>query len=361
MSTDTFRRLPAIDAIKAIASQLIVLHHLAFYGPMSDSAYTLMPDLIGWLSDYGRIAVQAFLVAGGFLAAHGLAPAGEARIERPHAMLVKRYLRLALPFGAALLLTIACSAWARSWLADDMIPAAPHALQFAVHLLLLQDVLHIDALSAGAWYVAIDFQLFALLLGLLWLGRRLEARIGNRFPLGQWMVCALAAASLFYFNRLTDWDNLAVYFFGAYALGVCARWALAQGPARERLPMLLTLTMVALAMDFRARILVAMLTAGALVLAVQRERVSAWLDRPWLNALSRISYAVFLVHFAVLVVINTVFACFMPADPWVQAFGMLFAWLTSLFVGAGFHLLIEQRANAWASRVLPAAGRRLAN
>ena len=31
-------RLPAIDALKAIACVLIVLHHLAFYGPMADIA-----------------------------------------------------------------------------------------------------------------------------------------------------------------------------------------------------------------------------------------------------------------------------------------------------------------------------------
>jgi len=50
-------RLPLIDALKAIASQLIVIHHLAFYGPMSDYALPLAPKLIPWLYDYARIAV----------------------------------------------------------------------------------------------------------------------------------------------------------------------------------------------------------------------------------------------------------------------------------------------------------------
>jgi peptidoglycan/LPS O-acetylase OafA/YrhL len=31
-------RLAAVDAVKAIASQLIVLHHLAFYGPLAGLA-----------------------------------------------------------------------------------------------------------------------------------------------------------------------------------------------------------------------------------------------------------------------------------------------------------------------------------
>lgn len=69
-------RLAFIDALKAVASQLIVLHHLAFYGPMSDVANGLAPALFSWLSQDARIAVQIFLVIGGFLAARTLAPTG---------------------------------------------------------------------------------------------------------------------------------------------------------------------------------------------------------------------------------------------------------------------------------------------
>ena len=36
MSGHASKRLPLIDLLKVIASQLIVLHHLAFYGPMSE-------------------------------------------------------------------------------------------------------------------------------------------------------------------------------------------------------------------------------------------------------------------------------------------------------------------------------------
>ena len=66
-------RLPLIDAVKGVAALLIVLHHLAFYGPLSDVAYPLAPALLGWLSEYARMAVQAFLVIAGFGAARRLA------------------------------------------------------------------------------------------------------------------------------------------------------------------------------------------------------------------------------------------------------------------------------------------------
>ena len=65
-----------INGLKAGAAQLIVLHHLAFYGPMSDVAHPAMPDLLDWLYEYARMAVQIFLVIGGFLAAASLAPMG---------------------------------------------------------------------------------------------------------------------------------------------------------------------------------------------------------------------------------------------------------------------------------------------
>jgi peptidoglycan/LPS O-acetylase OafA/YrhL len=62
-------RLIYIDLLKALACSLIVLHHLAFYCPMADYVRSMAPTLMDGLADYGRIAVQVFLVMGGFLAA----------------------------------------------------------------------------------------------------------------------------------------------------------------------------------------------------------------------------------------------------------------------------------------------------
>ncbi len=46
-------RMPFIDALKAICCLLIVTHHLAIYGPMSDIAYPLIPAVLDWLREYG--------------------------------------------------------------------------------------------------------------------------------------------------------------------------------------------------------------------------------------------------------------------------------------------------------------------
>ena len=67
---DRYRLL--IDLGKALASQLIVWHHLAAYGPVADTLHAAWPAWMDWLYDYGRMAVQVFLVLGGYLALPGL-------------------------------------------------------------------------------------------------------------------------------------------------------------------------------------------------------------------------------------------------------------------------------------------------
>ena len=84
---------PWIDWGKAIASQLIVWHHLAHYGPLAPRVAAVWPDLMGWLDGRALYAVQAFLVMGGYLAARSLWPARRA---------ARGGGRLAGPRGAAL-------------------------------------------------------------------------------------------------------------------------------------------------------------------------------------------------------------------------------------------------------------------
>ena len=340
-----------VDALKAVACQLIVLHHLAFYGPMSDTAAELAPELIGWLSQHARVAVQVFLVLGGFLAARSLAP--QARLKAgaaPWDLLGDRYARLALPYAAMLLISIAASAVAREWMDHPSISDPPRLGQLLAHLLLLHDLLGVEALSAGVWYVAIDFQLYALLLALLVLARWLEQGGGQPRRLAPALVVLGVAASLLYFNLDADWDVAAPYFFGAYGLGVLAGWWTAPRLRLVPLAALALLVGVALLIEFRLRIAVA--AAVALLLALLQWRPQ-WVPRAdgplgrLTAAISRSSYGVFLVHFPVCLVVNAAFTEFVPAEPVPQALGMLVAWGASMVAGALFHRHVEQRAMAW--------------
>ncbi|MBU3696103.1 acyltransferase [Dechloromonas sp.] len=331
--TTASQRMPLIDALKAIASQLIVLHHLASYGPLAAAGRDLLPGTMGWLFEYARMAVQVFLVIGGFLAIRGLSPNGEALAGSPLPLLWKRYLRLSIPFLAAIALAIIGSAIADHWLDDEAIPARATFGQWLAHATLLHGILGVDSLSAGVWYIAIDFQLFALTALLLWAGRR---RL-----LAPALILATGIASLFWFNRDAGWDNWAVYFFGSYALGAAAWWA---GDRRQYLvwlSLILTVGVAVLLVDFRLRIALAL--GVALLLGCSRR--TGWLERcpeiaplPWLG---RISYSVFLIHFPILLLANAVVAQFDTLSDTATIAAMLLAWIASIAAGALFYRFVE--------------------
>lgn len=350
------QRLIGIDALKGIACLLIVWHHLAFYGPMSDVIYPHAPRLTDWLYDYGRMAVQVFLVVSGFLAASSLAPGGVAVFGPATDLVFRRYLRLVRPYLVALAVTVAAAWWVRPWFDHPSVPDAPTLLQLLAHGLLLQDLLGHDALSAGVWYVAIDLQLFTLTVLMLatarWLQRRWPGVSARRWGTG--LLLLLAVSSLLFFNRQDDFDDTGLYFFGAYALGLLAFWASAalnkagqRGNRRAGLWLLAMAVLggAALVLDFRGRLAVALVASFGLV-GLQLHAVPwRWLEQRWLMQLGRISYSVFLIHFAVCLLVNAVVSRFWPAQVVANAAGLLAAFLLSLLAGAVLYRAVEYRGN----------------
>ncbi len=339
-----------INLLKAVAAQLIVLHHLAFYGPMADHVRQLLPDLVDWLAGSARIAVQVFLVVGGFLAAKSLAPSAQPVMADPLGALWRRYAKLAPPFIAATLFAALASALARQWMEHDSISDPATLGQLAAHALLAHGVLGYPSLSAGAWYVAIDFQLYALVVALLWLSARISGPVRRA-----WLVPALVAVgctlSFLYFNLDSDWDNWAPYFFGSYGLGLAAWWA--SDPRRKPRGAVLVQAaiflpaLLALALDFRSRLALALMVACALVMCGRAQIGGA--GRAWavVDALARTSYAVFLIHFPVCLLVNAAFTRLVAPEPVLQGVGMLAAWGASLAAGAAFHRWIEIPLGRW--------------
>ncbi len=329
-------RMPLIDALKAVAAILIVMHHLAAYGPLAAAFEEFAPRLIDGLYDYGRIAVQVFLVIGGFLAARGLSPQGDALTASPLGLIWKRYVRLAIPYLAAIGLAIVCAAIADHWMDDESIPTRASFTQWLAHVFLLQGLLGFESLSAGVWYIAIDFQLFALMAGLLWLGR-------IRF-LAPALVLLTGIASLFWFNRDTSLDNWAIYFFGSYALGAAAWWVSARQQKFFWMGVILTVAIAALVLDFRLRIAVAL--AVALLLAFSRRSgfLETWPNARPLASLGKISYSIFLVHFPVCLLINAFFAQLDQPSITMSILVALIALTASIAAGALFYRWIESPA-----------------
>ncbi|MFY3384512.1 acyltransferase family protein [Paracidovorax sp. MALMAid1276] len=356
-------RSPVIDTVKGLACMAIVWHHLAFYGPMSDIAQPLAPGLMAFLYDYARMAVQVFLVVGGYLAAASLAPAGTARFAHAGSAIGKRFVRLMVPCAVALVFTVVVSALVRTWMNHPSVPEAPTLAQLVANALMLQDLLGEDALSAGVWYVAIDFQLFSLsVLAWAWV-RALPGRWPQqqRAALARGLIVAGAAASLWFFNRVAGLDMWALYFLGAYGLGMLAYWAVQSSRPHGWLAAIVLLGGVALALDFRGRIAVALVAALGLALAQRMQQThSAGRTLPgWADGLARVgqmSYSVFLVHFGACLLVNAVVGTLWPASAPINALGMVLAFALSLVAGRWMYLRVEQHVPSWATALRWQAG-----
>jgi peptidoglycan/LPS O-acetylase OafA/YrhL len=116
-------------------------------------------------------------------------------------------------------------------------------------------------------------------------------------------------------------------------------------------------TLVALAIDFRSRIAVALVVACVLFL-FGRTKLASCRSQGWtlVNRMAAISFSVFLVHFPVCLVVNAAFTRFVSDQPHEQALGMLVAWAASLAAGAAFYRWVElPLGRVLASRPKPAS------
>ncbi len=337
-------RLRFIDFLRAIAAHLIVWHHLAFYGPLSDVARPLTPLLLDGLHYHARMAVQIFLVIAGFVTAQHIEGLHGVSMRDFVVQVARRYRRTGGPYLVLLIVAVAANALADHWMDHRSISAPPTIGQFLAHVLYVNDVLGYEALSAGIWYLAIDFQLFTLVLALAglvrWLALYLSARPNAIPTLIRTTFAALAAASLFWFNRDGGFDHWAIYFFGAYFLGMLLRWAMSGVVASRYLWAYLVLMMAAMVVDWRPRLLVAALTAVTILLAAHRQFLQQWPKSALTAYLGRTSFSLFLVHFPVCLVVNAWFSrlALSPREAWLA---MFVAYGASLGLAAVFHHFVE--------------------
>ncbi|WP_233200953.1 acyltransferase [Limnohabitans sp. G3-2] len=334
---------------------------MAFYGPMSDVVATAWPAVVRWLYDHGRYAVQLFLVCAGFLTANHLARLESLALKDAFKLVGNRYLRLAIPLLAALSFTVLITEWVRPDFDHASLSATPDWGQALAHMLLLQHLLDMEALSAGIWYVAIDFQLYAMTLLSLWvvsLCRSAQARYSVRaMRLVLW--CLLTCASWWWWNLDTALDDHGVYFFGAYGLGLLAwearSWLSHNAPtAQQKWALwlgLLLLWGVAWWLGPRGRMAVAFGITALLVAAPVRWFLGDALSQsPWRRGvawLSGVSYSVFLMHFGVSLAISAWITWAWPDVLWANAMGMLLALLVSLGFGGMLYRFVERQAPTW--------------
>jgi peptidoglycan/LPS O-acetylase OafA/YrhL len=304
-----------IDLLKVFAALLIILHHLSSYGQIAVDARSVLPGLMTWLFEYGRYAVQIFLVIAGYLATQSLTRFANAKFSGQNLLrvIINRYLRLFAPFVVALVFTILCAWIARFWVVDEFVGQAETLSQFLAHLFFLQGILGLDAISAGAWYVAIDWQLYSVLAVLLISFSSYQSLI--------WLLSIAAVSSLLYFNRSAQYEAYFIYFIGSYGLGVLAY--LAKNFTDKKIQSFAKIALIFIGViiaisslhqvwlrNFLAWFVALLLLAwGNASYPKVESATSAWKQKT-LHAIawaSPRSYCAFLIHFAFILLANTLY------------------------------------------------------
>lgn len=314
-----------VDLLKLIAAQLIVIHHFSAYGALPPILEAQWPVQMEQLFNNSRLAVQIFLVIGGFLAAQSL---GTQRHIDPIQSIKQRYTRLMPSFVLALCWVSAISWALHPYISAQWLTDMPTLKAVLAHLTLTQSILDIPALTTGVWYVSIDFQLYVITVLLFSLTRHPAWRSG--------VIAALAMSSIWVFNRMSTLDNWAIYFFGSYGLGVLAAWAKRSDHDAYTFMFVLFFGITAWSEDHRIRLAIAMCTAMALFLMSHREIAESAFKR-WVQLMSDSSYAIFLTHFGVLMIINAAFIQWHGHSTSQAVACMVVGWLLSNIIGWGFH------------------------
>lgn len=313
---------------------------------MSDVANSVIPTINDFLIHHARLAVAAFLCLGGFLTGLKLSEPNFFAKHSVQRVIWQKYLRLVIPYLGAIALAIAASFVASRLMQHHSISAMPDVPQLLSHLFFLQNILGYESLSAGLWYVAIDFQMFAVCALLVFLVEKVSpASWSYRSTRLITLVIfsALTSSSVVFFNRHDIYDVWFIFFFATYGLGLLTAFLV-----RSRSHHVLILSVAAITIfslyyqDFRERLSVALLMA--LLLFASHD--SQWAkSKVWNNPLRKIgemSYSIFLVHFPVSLVISGIWVQLYPNDPWMNVLGMCTSAVLSLLLAIPFYRYLEK-------------------
>ncbi len=321
------RRHFTVDLLKVVCAQLIVWHHALLYAPSQLNWMNLSPRLTEFLLEPGRWVVHVFLVVGGYLSAQSL---GRAQSDGAWRLCFKRYLRLMPTFMLAMVLTAVIGWCVRNRYAPDFVTPAPSLSVWLAHLTLSFDVFNLSAISAGAWYVAIDFQLYVILA--LWVLHTRHSGHARASWLSSVLWLCVVLLSLVVISRQPHMDVWAIYFVASYGMGCLVAWAEKDPRQAIWLWLALAVWLIDLGLQWRGRQALAGVTVLMLMWGQRVQVKSVW--GRWLAMGSDLSYPLFLGHFAVLIALGAWFShsgAHANSDHWVYLAAVtLFAWVWAL-------------------------------
>ena len=325
-----------LDALRAFGAICILLHHFALYPPLNSLAAPLLEPCLEWLRDNAR-ATQIFFGVSGYVLARSLY--GRVwNLRQVSTFLVQRYCRLGIPYLAAIAFVLLAYTIGRGYLPLEVTGSRVTPWQLLAHLFFLQDILGQEQLSAGFWFVCINFQLCLLFALILWVR---DSVFGARFDVASLLCWILAAISLFGINVDSGYDVWGLYFFPYFFMGVLVYRVSRPGAKQSEFWLYQLLFILAQCFVWRWRLVVGMVVGMALYFAERtgwgcrwpKSRVVAWFGK--------ISYSLFLVHFPVLLLVATACLRFDWTTSQDAAVALAAAVALSVAAAAAFHYWIE--------------------
>lgn len=351
-------RFAFLDALRGLAAISIVGFHLYRYEPSPENSQWFIPFFIEqWLFN-GWIGVQFLLVISGFVIAYSFRD-GRVTVGSVANFLVRRVVRLSPPYLVTLLLILLLHGIAvlLGWFPSPL-DEPPSWGRVASHLIYAQDLLGYPNLSAGLWTVCIEVQ-FYLLFGV---GLLVALKVWPVVTDGQSAASPRVLAGLFAplaVMSLFDWYNqpalepYVLYFFGLFFLGMMTWWTL-----DARLPhgwywTTVGVFVVRLLWQWKPEVMLGLIASLAVFTAGRSGHLHDWLNYRWLQYLGKISYSLYLIHYAVNHVVTHVGWALLggsPSPPLAAAF-LALAMASSIVAAHVLYVCVEAPSARWAARL----------
>jgi peptidoglycan/LPS O-acetylase OafA/YrhL len=354
------QRLAFLDALRGLGALGIACYHVHRYRPLEIPADHFLPNTIQFIVRHGWTSVQVFWVIAGFVVAYSLrkttvGPASFGNFS------IRRVLRLGIPYWTAILLVVALDISSKCLFQIDpknpLIDDPLTAPRLFGNLAFLQDILHLGNISAGTWFVCVDLQLGLLFMLMLGVVERLSRWLPGEGPFANTNAAVLmlvfvplGLASLFGFNVAAhDYSAWIIYYFHMPLFGAMAWWAL-----EERIPRGIFWAFAAvmlggiayrwhLALDYKKALDVSVaLVAGVLIYSVgRRGHLGDWLTTRSLQFLGRISYSLYLIHYAVCWIVVSIGCSLTPNSPPAAVLWMALGIVVSIAAAQLFYVCVE--------------------
>ncbi len=335
-----------LHMLRGLAALWVVLFHIHTFSVTAAFEAAWPKLLYLTLFDFGRGGVAIFFVLSGFVIAHSLS--GKAVDARYFAQFfIRRSLRLEPSYFVSIMLCL--SVTAAYAIRHGQEPLTVSFGDILAHMLYLQELLQIEAISAVYWTLTYELQFYLVYAGVLaiqhWLGRN----SGNKWSVAAldllMVIVALAGALLG-----PGWatHGLFLNFWYAFYLGVAVRRAATSKSSRVTVMLLAVLMLATSGSTDEVFNSPAALTGLSLLVLTLANRLNVSSAPRPLMLLGTISYSLYLTHYPVLLVALSVSSSLRaPSD----AFG---TWLTlglELGLALGTALLfwwaVERPSQAW--------------